>query len=479
MGSKSPEIRLPNPVEHGTKDEDENDEIANDGNVSFQFTTPVRGSSVDALNLISNIIQKHQGLANENDDNSTTSTSRGVSTSPGGVSPLSVDATKSTSRTELVEEEDDETRPNEFEAILNKKSELFLSLLNSIDANERSVKLAKQLVEADERITRLLSNMRQERESALSADANNETAAADDAIFEDAAFFSEDPRDLCGLMLTSNENYFEKDGRIYKHDPRAYVVVDSEFHKFNVLQALMNDAVMKYDVQYKQLRERFRDIFLTNSKTGSKSEAMLPCEWIQKLSSSCGATHFNARAFIKDCKIGKLEKQKIGLDNENADVQALANSLHEFVKSRQQRIETIGRHCLFDFTKTDDVVRRFVRESGDTNVDMTLVFHKLAVLLAKDCVLLRLIINYAYPNLAMLLSLIETYEMVDQRRLLSPFFPPVNLDHLQRQVIDMGIVDDECLQLTGIYLPRATQRPTTTDVKPLRFSTLLGLNSKM
>ena len=203
MGSKSPEIRLPNPVEHGTKDEDENDEIANDGNVSFQFTTPVRGSSVDALNLISNIIQKHQGLANENDDNSTTSTSRGVSTSPGGVSPLSVDATKSTSRTELVEEEDDETRPNEFEAILNKKSELFLSLLNSIDANERSVKLAKQLVEADERITRLLSNMRQERESALSADANNETAAADDAIFEDAAFFSEDPRDLYDLYTRS------------------------------------------------------------------------------------------------------------------------------------------------------------------------------------------------------------------------------------------------------------------------------------
>jgi hypothetical protein len=399
--------------------------------------------------------------------------------------------------------------PSEYSNVLDKalqrKSQRLYEMLLTMPIPDKAVQLAvKEVVATDERLPCILKRMHQSiclggtfakgSNGGGNAGGAGGSRGGTDTGWESFAkpvFYSKHPEDLKRLVKEElGKGYLLKHGELYHVEVPKFLCIDAEHNKLEALQAAVRGDVKAYDQRYKRLRESFRDILLATPRqcttttpsseptAGSGSESkgepppqmLLPVEWLTGLLSSSPANRFNAQTFIRDCKIGKLETEPRCFANDDDVLAAFAESLNAFVTERQKGIVDVGRHCLFDLKRGDDVVSRFLRSSGDINVDVTLLFHKLSVLLAKECVLLRLHINYAYPNVAMLLHLIESLEQNEQRRLLAPFFPPLDLDHLQTQVTNMGIVEDDLLQLTTVYHGQESEEQGTLTLPPHRKS---------
>ena len=64
-------------------------------------------------------------------------------------------------------------------------------------------------------------------------------------------------------------------------------------------------------------------------------------------------------------------------------------------------------------------------------------------------------INHAYPNLAIFLRMMESMEHDHLYRVLSPFFPPRSRNVVEKQLTDLGSLDDCVQKLTYVYtLPK-------------------------
>ena len=292
-------------------------------------------------------------------------------------------------------------------------------------------------------------------------------------VYSASAATVQDLREVSRLGL----GFFWENGQLMVYDPPPssleYLRVDMECAKLEVLKQLLEQGVDRYDVEYKALREAFRDLVTSRAfeEPIGQMDRRSPAEWLALQLPPSAKERFNVLAFVRESKLGpSLEHGKQYFTAQSVEGRAFVDAFLSFVGPKDASIRAIGRHALFDLKRTDDVFYRMTKHNPP---DLTAILHTLSVFLAKPCVLLRLHINYAYPNLAMWLHLLEDLEE-EQRRILSPFFPPPSKDAVHAQLMALGFMDDLSQYCTAVYddthMPPPQDKVVPPDEEELRLS---------
>lgn len=378
---------------------------------------------------------------------------------------------------------------HDYSSILDKavqrRSTRLYEQLQTLHVEDASVVIAvKELMTSDEKVSQILKRMHEglRRHPPTANVTLPPNASLTFETLVKPTFHSPEIADL--LKLGPSQGYlWKKDGlHVYDICPAfEHLRADMEHAKLSALKQLLRESVLKYDQGYTALREAFRAVVNSGKYRVPMEDGaapQLPAQWLsQHLGDS--PERFNVNAFVKDGKIGLLEKepQYFALDDQGRAFVAL---LKNFVGPKESAIHELGRHATFDLKRTDDVLHRFLKHTQD----VTLVLSTLSVFLSHHCVLLRVYINHAYPNLAIWLHLIEYYEVEEQRRVVSPFFPPSSRRVVDKQLTDLGFMDDALQTFTTAFatvsapgpLPSAhvviPEKKTHEEEQDLRFSTI-------
>ena len=374
--------------------------------------------------------------------------------------------------------------------------------LQHLRVDDEAVLIAvKELVTSDERVSQILKRMHERlrckrRLSTPSASASTSASASASAsasttpimttkpscaldILVKAKFHSANVADVKDVA-SQGKGYLWKNGELLAYEPTPdveYLRADMEYAKFGVLQGLLEPHVLRQDQEYKALRQAFREV-VANPEISEISEGdavpVLPVQWLTKhlgLDPVPAAARFNVSSFVKESKLGQLEKIPQVFRASKKNNVAFLSMLDQFVKPREIAFRQISRQSTFDLKRTDDVLRRFLKHTDK----VSFILPCLSVFLAKPCALLRIYINYAYPSLAMWLHLIEHFEHHDDRRVLSPFFPPASQDALETQLTDLGFMDDVIYKYVHVYdpvpervvVPVSLPSPSSSPPRPL------------
>lgn len=345
---------------------------------------------------------------------------------------------------------------------IEKQSPTLFELMARLEMDDMNVEIAlKEMIATEEETPSILKRMRGRKPQPCTAkNVKRLTAACSQHVLKDS--FRNVVRPLMEKWsvkaLMQNPNYaytLDREG-VHLYDTSSlpeFLGVDIEDEKVAVLKNLLGPVVKKYHTRYQKLLEIFREAVTSGDYSTPKEgvEAETPYEWVTRMVSK--AERFNVQSFIHDSRIGELENKRQCFGSTTV----VASHLSYFL-TRDRRIVKEARNFTFDLGKTDDLLQRFAKHSGEaTELDLTLILAKLGVYLSKPCVLLRFFINYHYPNVAIWLRLIEYYEHDLRQRILSPFFPPMTTELLQFQLTETGILDntDKFISLAPLtpYVP--------------------------
>ncbi len=348
---------------------------------------------------------------------------------------------------------------------IEQQSPTLLGLITRLGMDDMNVEIAlKEMIATEEETLSILKRMRARKPRPCAArDVKRLTAASSCGAppkLQDT--FRNMVRPLLvnwsvkSLMQNSHYAYTLDRDTVHLYNTASLpdvVGVDVEDQKVAVLERLLGPMVKKYNTQYKQLREAFRDAVTSGDYDTPKEgvEPETPYEWVTRMVAK--TQRFNVPSFIHDSKIGELENKRQFFGSTTV----LSSQLSYFV-ARDKHIVKDARNFTFDLGKTDDILQRFAKHSEDsTDLDLTLILAKLSVYLSKPCVLLRFFIHYHYPNVAIWLRLIEHYEHDVKYKVLSPYFPPLTTELLQFQLTETGILDntDKFISLAPLtpYVP--------------------------
>ena len=379
---------------------------------------------------------------------------------------------------------------HDYSSILDKavqrRSVRLYEQLQTLHVEDPAVVIAvKELMTSDEKVSQILKRMheglRRHSPTANATPPSNTSLLTSFETLVKPTFHSTEIADL--LHLGPSQGYLWKKDGLHAYDISPafeHLRADMEHAKLSALKQLLRDSVLKYDQDYTALREAFRAVVNSGKYRVPMEDGatpQLPAQWLsQHLGDS--PERFNVNAFVKESKIGLLEKepQYFALDDQG---RAFVVLLKAFVGPKESAIHELGRHATFDLKRTDDVRHRFLKHTQD----VTLVLSTLSVFLSHHCVLLRVYINHAYPNLAIWLHLIEYFEAEEQRRVLSPFFPPSSRKVVDKQLTDLGFMDDAFQTFTTVFAPAPLpssappavvipEQETEVEEQDLRFSTI-------
>lgn len=268
-----------------------------------------------------------------------------------------------------------------------------------------------------------------------------------------------DIKNLKKLSANATEGYLWRDNALWTYPLAGMedLVADVQQAKTSALQRLLEPFATKYDDAYTSLRKILRDVVTSGDyqlppRTNVKSEdgepvaqpmfiAQTPAQWIG--THLPPTTRFNVQSFLRDARLGFWHHEpQYFLDIGKA--RPLLESLEQFITAYEQDMDAV-KHFTFNLKKNDDLLHRF--HQTNENYDLMVVVHKLGVLFSKQCILLRLWVNAHLPNLAMWLSVIEKIEVLNEKRIVSPFFPPTSKRKLFYQLTDLGIFDSDVMDL--------------------------------
>lgn len=362
---------------------------------------------------------------------------------------------------------------------LEKKSPKLFQLMQEMHIDDEAVKIAmKELVTTNEKVSKILKRMHEgvaRKQPAPSkslevAPSGKKEASSTVSFFVDRVNAIVHGGDVQMVKKVAGKSgYFWKDEKLWTYPLAEFstYIADVEFLKMQALQTLMEPYAAKYHAEYTSLRKKLRDVVTSGDyqlppptvvkrDLGHKDEESLPeqpifqartpLQWLSAHLEN-GTSRFNVSSFLKDCKLGPMEKEPQYFVH-LGKAAIFVESFQKFVVPRERNIALVGRNFLFDLKKTDDILARFLEHD---QTDMMLVVHKLSVLLAKESVLLRLWINYNLPNIAMWLCTMERMENGGERRLVSPFFPPTSRRALFQQLTALGVFDQETMGLAHVY----------------------------
>lgn len=354
-----------------------------------------------------------------------------------------------------------------LEKNLCKKAPRLVEHIHALHVKDPSIILAvKELVCSNEKVSTILKRMHEgvRKTMAQMTDSTSLNVHTGLESFVDIKFHSNDVQDIA--MLSANQGYLWRKGELYTYDIPPfleYMRVDFEHAKIGAIHQLLQDSIQEKNDKYTILREAFRALVTSDRYQESPGddddvslyvEPRLPAQWLADNVRSNVHSRFNVQAFIKDSKIGQFEKQ-VRYFTLDAPAKAFMKSLDEMVTPTETAIRELSRLAVFDIKRTDDVIRRFHKYT----TDYSLIFNVLSVLMSHHCVLVRYYLNHAYPNLAIFLHVMEHLEHGRLYRVMSPFFPPRSRNVVEKQLTDLGFVEDSVLRLTQVYvIPKPVQR---------------------
>jgi len=366
-----------------------------------------------------------------------------------------------------------------LEKNLCKKAPRLVEHIHALHVEDPSIVLAvKELVCSNEKVSTILKRMHEGVRKRMTHVPEPTSANVHTGLesFVDIKFHSNDIQDIA--TLSTKQGYLWRKDELYTYDipPHLeYMRVDFEHAKIGAIHQLLQDRIRENSDKYTILREAFRALVTSDRYQESPGEdddgtlhvePRLPAQWLADNVRSDGHSRFNVQAFIKDSKIGQFEKQ-VRFFILDAPAKAFMQSLDEMVTSKERAIRDLSRLAVFDIKRTDDLIRRFHKYT----TDYTFIFNVLSVLMSHHCVLVRYYINHAYPNLAVFLHVMEHLEHDHLYRVISPFFPPRSRNVVEKQLTDLGFVEDSVLRLTQVYVvpkpvPRFFSRTPATPPSP-------------
>ena len=457
MGEESPKISLPEPV---TFDESMQEEVTLADEV--ESLSSAQESEIQYVgDRVVPIIQEECNRFQENngDDSATVCSTQ---------SDLNSTAFYWNARPSLVAAD----YSGSLEKSLLKKAPRLLEHIHALRVEDPSVILAvKELLCTDDKVSTILKRMHACGKASVNQQPTTKANVCLDACV-DLKFHSNDIQDIVGL--SPKTGYLWKGGELYTYDigpSLEHMRVDFEHAKLGALEQLFEESVRDTDQKYTLLRETFRtlvtgdlytdppfvDIPVNDEDDGTlptQLQPRLPAQWISDNVRSDALSRFNVQSFLKDCKIGQLEKQLAYFDLDTPG-NAFIVSLNEMIRPKEMAIRELSRYALFDLKRTDDVLHRFLKYTAE----YSLMLNVLSVLLSHHCVLVRLHLNHSYPNLSIYLRLIETMEHDHLYRVISPFFPPRSRNVVDKYLTDLGFLDDSVHKLTHVFTVPKPQEP--------------------
>jgi len=353
---------------------------------------------------------------------------------------------------------------------LLKKAPRLLEHIHALHVEDASVILAvKELVCSNEKVSTILKRMHEGVRQKLAANMKASSASSTVNVnvgleaCVDIKFHSNDIEDI--KNLSNKQGYLWKKDELYAYDippSLEHMRVDFEQAKLGAIHLLCETSVKRADHEYTLLREAFRSLVTSDQykdpplleKNDDDDndddnhtitvQPRLPAQYITDNASEY--SRFNVNAFIKDSKIGQFEKQLRYFDLD-APGKAFVTSLHNMVRPKEIAIRDVSRYAIFDLRRTDDVLLRFLKYTSD----YSLILNILSVFMSHHCILVRFYINHAFPNLAIFLRMIESMEHDHLYRVLSPFFPPRSRNVVEKQITDLGFLEDSVQKLTHVY----------------------------